>query len=75
MNELKHNRLRVLEQRTPVATNGETLEAQAHGSAKVRTNLDELMGDAPACTTCGHMTIRNGTCYKCVNCGTSIGCS
>ena len=32
-------------------------------------------GDAPACTSCGHMTIRNGTCYRCLNCGTSLGCS
>ncbi len=34
-----------------------------------------LLGDAPACDNCGHITIRNGTCYKCVNCGTSMGCS
>jgi ribonucleoside-diphosphate reductase alpha chain len=32
-------------------------------------------GDAPACTSCGHLTVRNGTCYKCLNCGTSMGCS
>ena len=31
--------------------------------------------DAPACDSCGHITIRNGTCYKCVNCGSSMGCS
>ena len=27
------------------------------------------MGDAPPCHKCGHTTIRNGTCYKCLNCG------
>lgn len=32
-------------------------------------------GDAPPCTNCGHVTIRNGTCYKCLNCGESLGCS
>jgi ribonucleoside-diphosphate reductase alpha chain len=32
-------------------------------------------GDGPACTVCGTITVRNGTCYKCVNCGTSQGCS
>ncbi|CAN5725339.1 hypothetical protein BH11PLA1_BH11PLA1_21870 [soil metagenome] len=32
-------------------------------------------GDGPACPTCGTITIRNGTCYKCVNCGNSLGCS
>ncbi|MEY2898353.1 MAG: hypothetical protein RL138_406 [Bacteroidota bacterium] len=30
--------------------------------------------DAPACTTCGHSTVRSGTCYKCLNCGSTTGC-
>ena len=34
-----------------------------------------LMGDAPACDVCGSITIRNGNCYKCMNCGNSMGCS
>ncbi len=34
-----------------------------------------LMGDAPPCPKCGNTTIRNGTCYKCLNCGESLGCS
>jgi len=34
-----------------------------------------LMGDAPACDLCGHITVRNGACYKCTNCGNSMGCS
>ncbi len=34
-----------------------------------------MQGDAPACNTCGHITIRSGTCYKCLNCGNSMGCS
>ncbi len=34
-----------------------------------------MMGDAPPCPKCGHTTIRNGTCYKCLNCGESLGCS
>jgi len=34
-----------------------------------------LMGDAPFCDLCGHITVRNGACYKCLNCGNSIGCS
>ena len=37
--------------------------------------LGKLSGDAPFCDTCGHITVRNGTCYKCLNCGTSMGCS
>jgi ribonucleoside-diphosphate reductase alpha chain len=37
--------------------------------------LANLMGDAPACNVCGHITVRSGTCYKCLNCGNSLGCS
>jgi len=40
--------------------------------------LKKLMGtsaDAPACRSCGNITIRNGTCYICPNCGTTTGCS
>jgi ribonucleoside-diphosphate reductase alpha chain len=49
---------------------------------KVETGLDavnaaakSMQSDAPACNTCGHITIRSGTCYKCLNCGNSMGCS
>lgn len=31
--------------------------------------------DAPTCPNCGHVTVRNGACYKCNNCGDSLGCS
>ncbi len=31
--------------------------------------------DAPACDSCGAITVRSGTCYKCLNCGASMGCS
>lgn len=34
-----------------------------------------MMGDAPPCNSCGHITVRNGACFKCMNCGTSNGCS
>ncbi|TWI83620.1 ribonucleoside-diphosphate reductase class II [Lacibacter cauensis] len=51
-------------------------------TAKVETGLDamnmaakSMQSDAPACNTCGHITIRSGTCYKCLNCGNSMGCS
>lgn len=44
-------------------------------SILMNQHLGSLMGDAPACDNCGHMTVRNGSCYKCVNCGNSMGCS
>ena len=31
--------------------------------------------DAPLCRSCGNITLRNGTCYMCPNCGTTTGCS
>lgn len=41
-------------------------------------SFDVSMGvqsDAPSCNVCGHTTVRSGTCYKCLNCGNSMGCS
>ncbi len=32
-------------------------------------------GDAPSCSTCGMLMAPNGSCYKCVNCGSTSGCS
>jgi ribonucleoside-diphosphate reductase alpha chain len=31
--------------------------------------------DSPACTECGSIMVRNGSCYKCINCGSTSGCS
>ncbi|NUM79228.1 vitamin B12-dependent ribonucleotide reductase [bacterium] len=45
------------------------------GANQMEKQLSEMMGDAPACDVCGHMTVRNGACYKCLNCGNSMGCS
>jgi ribonucleoside-diphosphate reductase alpha chain len=38
-------------------------------------HMKSMQSDAPACNTCGHITVRSGTCYKCLNCGNSMGCS
>lgn len=50
-----------------MASGGETNQAADH--------LAQMMGDAPPCDSCGHTTVRNGACYKCMNCGNSMGCS
>ncbi|MDH7462115.1 vitamin B12-dependent ribonucleotide reductase [Chitinophagaceae bacterium 26-R-25] len=49
---------------------------------KVESGLDavnaaakNMQSDAPSCNVCGHITLRSGTCYKCLNCGNSMGCS
>jgi ribonucleoside-diphosphate reductase alpha chain len=48
---------------------------ESQGLDAVNRAAKSMQGDAPACNTCGHITIRNGTCYKCLNCGNSMGCS
>jgi ribonucleoside-diphosphate reductase alpha chain len=57
-------------------------KAAAQKAAKPESSLDlvnaaarNMQSDAPACNVCGHITIRSGTCYKCLNCGNSLGCS
>lgn len=47
----------------------------SNSQESVSDHLAEMMGDAPPCDQCGHTTIRNGACYKCLNCGNSMGCS
>jgi len=44
-------------------------------TASVNAALGDMMGDAPLCDVCGHITVRNGSCYRCLNCGNSMGCS
>ena len=53
----------------------ETVETVSNSVSTVQEVLGDMMGDAPACPDCGHITIRNGSCYKCLNCGNSLGCS
>ncbi len=48
---------------------------QRRGASAQDELLGKLSGDAPFCDTCGHITVRNGTCFKCLNCGNSMGCS
>jgi ribonucleoside-diphosphate reductase alpha chain len=48
-----------------------------HGksSVKLLTSTFTNQADAPTCPSCGHVAVRNGACYKCLNCGESLGCS
>jgi ribonucleoside-diphosphate reductase alpha chain len=61
------------------ATPAQTESADQHQHQPRTMVLDEqlshMMGDAPFCDTCGHITVRNGSCYRCLNCGNSVGCS
>jgi len=64
--------VKAIEPVTATVQNGNTVMTTEDASQKYLSNL---MGDAPPCDVCGHITIRNGTCYKCLNCGNSLGCS
>ena len=55
---------------------GETSAARLIAASSVMDASNASMQtDAPACDVCGSITVRNGTCYKCHNCGNSMGCS
>lgn len=41
----------------------------------VNAAAKNMQSDAPACNVCGHIMMRSGTCYKCLNCGNQGGCS
>jgi len=57
------------------AYRSEHVKKESTGIDAVNLAAKNMQGDAPACNTCGHITIRSGTCYKCLNCGNSMGCS
>lgn len=66
----------------PKASSYAQPKAKERTPAKPEAGLDvvnaaarNMQSDAPACNVCGHITIRSGTCYKCLNCGNSLGCS
>jgi ribonucleoside-diphosphate reductase alpha chain len=59
----------------PVAVPAPGGDAARAQTMSVQGALGSLMGGAPLCDVCGHITVRNGSCYKCLNCGNSMGCS
>jgi ribonucleoside-diphosphate reductase alpha chain len=44
-----------------------------HASDAMKDLVD--MGDAPSCHVCGAIMTRNGSCYRCMSCGSTSGCS
>jgi ribonucleoside-diphosphate reductase alpha chain len=55
-----------------IATNG---TGNGNGNTGVQKLTFVNTGDAPACADCGAITVRSGSCYKCMNCGATTGCS
>jgi ribonucleoside-diphosphate reductase alpha chain len=60
---------------TQFSAGGIATETVALKSSSLSQSTASLQGDAPPCPNCGQITVRNGTCYKCLNCGDSLGCS
>jgi ribonucleoside-diphosphate reductase alpha chain len=44
-----------------------------HAADALSTIVD--LGDAPTCSFCGSIMTRNGSCYRCMSCGSTSGCS
>ncbi len=44
-----------------------------HAADAMKSMYD--MGDAPSCSTCGSIMVRNGACHRCMECGSTSGCS
>jgi ribonucleoside-diphosphate reductase alpha chain len=65
------------------ATNGaaKTGNGNGGGTPPITLNLGatkvsfQTQADAPSCADCGSIMVRNGSCYKCLNCGSTSGCS
>ncbi|MBI2763766.1 MAG: vitamin B12-dependent ribonucleotide reductase [Chloroflexi bacterium] len=63
------------------AANGNGRSGNGNGGSGITLALGNVkvafatQGDAPSCMDCGAIMVRNGSCYKCLNCGSTSGCS
>ncbi len=78
--EAKHVNKPVVE--LPVASGGDgesvdhaAAHSHRHEGSAISQSVAHFMEDAPPCSNCGQVTVRNGACFKCLNCGESLGCS
>jgi ribonucleoside-diphosphate reductase alpha chain len=53
--------------------NRELRTGKIHAADALAGMID--LGDAPSCSVCGSIMVRNGSCYKCMSCGSTSGCS
>jgi ribonucleoside-diphosphate reductase alpha chain len=71
---------------TPTSNGSGSAKSAGSGATGVRNTLGSLgigkaqvtftsQADAPSCAECGSIMVRNGSCYKCLNCGSTSGCS
>ncbi|HPI53390.1 MAG TPA: vitamin B12-dependent ribonucleotide reductase [Chitinophagaceae bacterium] len=81
-NELSNVRITALSGKpatmAPATAKATAPKKYAEASVMSDTEKKKMLGtsaDAPVCRSCGNITLRNGTCYMCPNCGTTTGCS
>jgi ribonucleoside-diphosphate reductase alpha chain len=64
------------ENRQPTTLGGvpdRSLSSKVHAADALKNFVD--LGDAPSCHVCGAIMTRNGSCYRCMECGSTSGCS
>jgi ribonucleoside-diphosphate reductase alpha chain len=57
----------------PRTESREPRAGSVHAADALAAMID--LGDAPTCHVCGSIMVRNGSCYKCMSCGSTSGCS
>ena len=55
------------------ARNSKSAAGKFHAADAMAELVD--LGDAPSCHVCGSIMVRNGSCYRCMSCGSTSGCS
>jgi len=60
---------------TPLTVHTPPATAATASPVKKGALVDIEDRDAPVCFECGSLMVRNGACYKCLNCGSTSGCS
>jgi ribonucleoside-diphosphate reductase alpha chain len=58
---------------SPTADSRQPMTGSAHAADQLAGIID--LGDAPTCSFCGSIMTRNGSCYRCMSCGSTSGCS
>ncbi len=72
------NGVKLEARRLPLASSNGRNGGSGNGHREIKTLNDAIahfQQDAPTCPNCGHVAVRNGACFKCLNCGESLGCS
>ncbi|PYV82815.1 MAG: hypothetical protein DMG93_10630 [Acidobacteria bacterium] len=57
----------------PTTNDQRPTTSRIHAADALAEMID--LGDAPTCHVCGSIMVRNGSCYKCMSCGSTSGCS